>query len=463
MLVLKRLSDAVRDKDRVLALIRGSAVTNNGRSSGLLATPSPEGQERAMRGALADAQTDPASIDFVEAHGTGTRAGDPVELAAMREVFGRAAQRSSPCRTASVKSNIGHTESAAGVASIVRTVEAMRRRRFPASLHAKNLNPQIDWEAGVILERAGCDWASAEGRPRRAGANGLGLTGTNATSFWRKLLPMSRRKRRGQKPFFCRFRPPRCQHSGSAPEDFARALENHEPDDNWLADFVYTAAQRRTHLTHRLTVVGSEVSEIRKQLAAFASGEEAPFVGMGAPASPLKIAFVFPGQGSQWVGMDGELLRTNAAFQRVIEDLDPLIMQETGWSVVGQLEDTSLEERLSDIDVVQPTLFAREVALAAWWKSCGVHPEAVVGHSMGEVAAACVAGILPLRDAVQVICRRSALLTRVAGKGAMVVVELTREEAEEAIAERKERSRSRCVTASDQLFWPATLRLSTES
>ncbi|HEX3660931.1 MAG TPA: type I polyketide synthase [Acidobacteriaceae bacterium] len=435
MLVLKRLSDAVRDRDRVLALIRGTAVTNNGRSSGLLATPSPEGQERAMREALADAQVDAASIDYVEAHGTGTRAGDPVEMAAMIEVFGRAAQRHSACRTSSVKSNIGHTESAAGAASIIRTVEAMRHRRFPASLHAKELNPKIDWAAGVHLEREGRDWETIEGHPRRAGVNGLGLTGTNAHVILEEAPPYAPATKTEQAPAFLL---PITASSAAALRrragDFAQALEKVERGESSLADFVYTAAERRTHLTHRVAVVGSDANEMRKQLAAFAAGEEPAWVAAGTAQSPRKVAFVFPGQGSQWVGMGRELLRTSAVFRRAIEELEPLIARETGWSLLQQIEDPSLEERLARIDVVQPTLFAMEVALAAWWESCGVRPDAVVGHSMGEAAAACVAGILSREDAVRVICRRSVLLLRVAGRGAMAVVELSREEAEQAIA-----------------------------
>lgn len=434
MLVLKRLSDALRDRDRVLALIRGTAVTNNGRGSGMLATPSPEGQERAMREALADAQADPASIDYVEAHGTGTRAGDPVEMAAMIEVFGRAAHRTSPCRTASVKSNIGHTESAAGVASIIRTVEAMRRRRFPASLHVKKLNPQIDWTSGVSLEREGSDWATTEGRPRRAGVNGLGLTGTNAHVILEEAPQYEPRKTQKAAAFLLPVSASSLTALRERAHDLAHVLEKLDTGEIAFADFVYTAAQRRTHLTHRLAVGSSDAREMRRQLAAFAAGEESAFTAAGIAESPRKVAFVFPGQGSQWVGMGRELLRTSAAFRRAIEDLDPFIVQETGWSLLRQIEDPTLEEGLSRIDVVQPTLFVMEVALAAWWKSCGVHPDAVVGHSMGEVAAACVAGILSPRDAAHVICRRSALLLRVAGKGAMAVVELTREEAEEAIA-----------------------------
>ncbi|HEX4310704.1 MAG TPA: type I polyketide synthase [Acidobacteriaceae bacterium] len=434
MLVLKRLSDALQDRDRVLAVIRGTAVTNNGKSSGLLARPSSEGQERAMRAALADAHIDPATVDYVEAHGTGTRAGDPLEMAAIIDVFGRTPNRITPCRTASVKSNVGHTESASGAIAIIRTVEAMRHGRFPATLHVKDPNPRIDWNSGVCLEREGSDWIAAESHPRRAGVNGLGLAGTNAHIILEE-APLCKPEQTAKTdsvllPVSASSLAALRARAG----DFAQALEKLESGDSSVADFVYTATRRRTHLAQRVAVVGSSVNDLREGLAAFTAGEDTPFVSSGAAKSPRKIAFVFPGQGSQWVGMGRELLRTSIVFRGAIENLDPFIVQEAGWSVLQQLEDPSLEERLSRIDVVQPTLFAIEVALAAWWESCGVKPDAVVGHSMGEVAAACVAGILSTQDAVRVICRRSALLTRVAGKGAMVVVELSRHEAEEAIA-----------------------------
>jgi acyl transferase domain-containing protein/NADPH:quinone reductase-like Zn-dependent oxidoreductase/acyl carrier protein len=434
VLVLKRLSDALRDRDRVLALIRGTAVTNSGRTSGTLSRPSADGQKRAMRSALADAQLDGAMIDFVEAHGTGTRTGDVLEVEAIIDVFGRAENRTSPCRTASVKSNIGHAESAAGISAIIRTVQAMHHHRFPASLHVKELNPRIDWNAGVILEREGCEWTTSEGRPRRAGVNGLGLTGTNTHVILEEAPLHERQRTPNQTAFLLPISAASAAALRRRAADYAQVVEKLDAPGDSFADLVYTAARRRTHLPHRLAVVGSDADEIRKQLASFAAGEEPAFLAAGNADAPRKVAFVFPGQGSQWVGMGRELLRTSTAFRRAIEELDPLIAEETGWSVLQQLEDASLEDRFSRIDVVQPTLFAMEVALAGWWKSCGVHPDAVVGHSMGEVAAACVAGILSPRDAVQVICRRSALLLRVAGKGAMAVVELTRDEARQAIA-----------------------------
>jgi acyl transferase domain-containing protein/NADPH:quinone reductase-like Zn-dependent oxidoreductase/acyl carrier protein len=439
MLLLKRLSDAQRDGDRILAIIRGTAMANDGRGSGLLATPSEAGQRQAMVDALSDGEVSADSVDYVEAHGTGTFAGDPIEISAIASVFGRRGDGAQACKIASVKSNIGHTESAAGVVSIIRVIQALRHRRYPASLHVKELNPAIDWAAvGVTLERQGGAWEKPAGTPRRASVNGLGLTGTNAHVVLEEapaaeeaqtlspdtyLLPISASSLAALKQ--------RAQEIATA----IGALQEDEDQSEALTDLCYTASLRRSHLGHRLAVAGANAAELRRGLEQFAKGQESASVAVGAVGQERKprIAFVFPGQGSQWVGMGRELLRTSTVFRRSMEDIDQAIQCETGWSVLAQLEDPSLEPRLTRIDVVQPTLFAMEVALAELWASWGIVPEAVVGHSMGEIAAACFAGILTRQDAAKIICRRSALLTRVSGAGAMVVVDLPPAEAQQLI------------------------------
>jgi acyl transferase domain-containing protein/NADPH:quinone reductase-like Zn-dependent oxidoreductase/acyl carrier protein len=440
MLVLKRLSDAQRDDDRVLAVIRGTAMGNDGRGSGLLATPSAAGQRQAMLDALADAGLDPMTVDLVEAHGTGTRAGDPIEISAIASVFGRSGSAMQPCRIASVKSNIGHTESAAGVASIIRTVQALRHRRFPATLHVNEPNPAIDWETvGVALELVGSAWQKQKGTPRRASVNGLGLTGTNAHVVLEE-FPQAQGARTEPRNAYLL---PLSASSSAALRQHAKdvaasldALQDQEEATGALTDFCYTASLRRNHLGHRVAVAGADAPELAERLKDFARGTESAFTAAGTVTRERrpKIAFVFPGQGSQWVGMGRELLRTQSVFRSAIEEIDQAIALETGWSVLRQLEEPSSEQRLARIDVVQPTLFAMEVALARLWTSMGVVPEAVVGHSMGEVAAAHIAGILSLQDAAAIICRRSALLMRVAGAGAMAVVDLARAEAQQLLA-----------------------------
>jgi acyl transferase domain-containing protein/NADPH:quinone reductase-like Zn-dependent oxidoreductase/NAD(P)-dependent dehydrogenase (short-subunit alcohol dehydrogenase family)/acyl carrier protein len=439
MLLLKRLADARRDGDRVLAVIRGTGMANDGRGIGSLATPSAAGQRRAMLEALADAGVGARTVDYVEAHGTGTRAGDPIEISAIASVFGRLGEPAQACRIGSVKSNIGHTESAAGVASIIRVVQALHHRRYPATLHVSEPTAEIDWEtAGLMLERAGAEWTSPKDGPRRAAVNGLGLTGTNA----HVILEESQQAERAITEPRAAYVFPLSAAAGAALKDRAKdlALALHTLQEGGdapesLSDFCYTASVRRSHLAHRLAVTGANAAELLEGLEAFAKGQESPFVSAGAveDGRKPKIAFVFPGQGSQWLGMGRELLRTSPVFRRSMEEIDEAIKRETGWSALEQLEDPSLEERLARIDVVQPSLFAMEVALAELWKSWGVIPEAVVGHSMGEVAAACFAGILSRQDAVRIICRRSALLMRVAGAGAMVVVDLPRADAERLI------------------------------
>jgi acyl transferase domain-containing protein/NADPH:quinone reductase-like Zn-dependent oxidoreductase/acyl carrier protein len=439
MLLLKRLSDAHRDGDRVLAVIRGTAMANDGRGSGLLATPSKAGQRQAMIDALADGGVSAESVDYVEAHGTGTMAGDPIEISAIASVFGRRREGAQACRIASVKSNIGHTESAAGAASIIRVIQALRHRRYPATLHVKEANPAIDWAtAGVTLEREGGAWEKADGAPRRASVNGLGLTGTNAHVVLEEARPAEEAQTISAGTYLLPLSASSAAALKQRAEEIAvavGALAEREDKSEALTDLCYTASRRRSHLGHRLAVAGANAKELRRGLEAFAKGQESPSLAVGAADQERRprIVFVFPGQGAQWVGMGRELLRTSRVFCRSMEEVDEAIRCETGWSVVTQLEDPSLEPRLTRIDVVQPTLFAMEVALAELWASWGILPEAVVGHSMGEVAAACFAGILSRQDAARIICRRSALLTRVSGAGAMVVVDLPPAEAQRLI------------------------------
>ncbi|WP_263357616.1 type I polyketide synthase [Acidicapsa ligni] len=442
VLVCKRLSDAERDGDRILGLIRGTAVTNNGQVTGSMSSPSEEGQRQAMLDAVADAQLDPASIDYVEAHGTGTRAGDPVELAAIASVFGKQTGRSSIVRVGSVKSNIGHTESTAGIASIVKTIQAFQHRFFPPTIHAHELNPAVDWDNnGLMLEREGTQWEANFKSPRRASVNGLGLTGTNAHVVLEEAPPSVPINTASRAAYLL----PISASSDAALLERARDIANRleQSDLNGdsvspcsIADLCFTAAVRRTHLSHRLAVTGTTSEELQGSLRAFASGQESRLSASGiAKQNNLpKVAFVFPGQGSQWIGMGRELLQSEPEFRHAIEACDLEIQKETGWSLLDQLQNPAREDQLARIDTIQPTLFAMEVALAELWKSWGITPHAVVGHSMGEVAAAHIAGILSLTDAVKIICRRSALLMRVAGSGAMVVVDLTRVEAEQAIA-----------------------------
>ncbi|MCU1503729.1 MAG: polyketide synthase, partial [Ilumatobacteraceae bacterium] len=432
MVVLKRLSSALADGDRIHAVVRGSAVTNDGRSSGFLATPGQRGQEEVLRRAYADAGVDPSSVQYVEAHGTGTAAGDPVELRAVGAVIGAGRAEGAPCLIGSLKTNVGHTEGAAGVAGLIKAALALEHREVPASLHVTIPNPDVDWtELGLEVCTTHRPWPVA-GAVARAGVSSYGIAGTNAHVVLEAAPAVP-------EPLPIDVRPPLLLPiSARAPGALRQlaaayhALLADGADVAWT-DVCAHAALHRTHHDVRAAVVADDVAEMATELAALASAEVSSDA-MSANGTPPRIAFVFPGQGSQWAGMARELLADEPVFRAAMERCDAAIRDEAGWSIVAELAADAAASRLGEIDVVQPLLFAIQVALAAQWRAWGIEPAVVVGHSMGEVAAAHVAGALGLGDAVAVICRRSGLLRRVAGHGAMAVVDLTFDDAAVAIA-----------------------------
>lgn len=433
LVVLKPLSAALAAGDPVYAVIRGSAVTNDGRSSGFLATPGQAGQEEMLRRAYAHAGIDPRTVQYVEAHGTGTSAGDPVELGALGAVLGAGRPPDQPCLVGSIKTNIGHTEGAAGVVGMIKAALALRNGQIPASLHLHQPNPRIPWDAlGVQICAAQRPWPAAD-HPARAGVSSFGIAGTNAHVV---LEAPPAQPAVASSAAVAPLVLPISAHTPAALNGLARAYLGILADRSGaIDDLCYSASLRAAHLGQRLAIVAGDRDGLDAGLAAFLCGEQHPTLSVGqAAAEPPRVAFVFPGQGSQWLGMARELLAGEPAFRAAFAGCDAAIRAETGWSPVEQLLAEEAESRLGEIDVIQPTLFAVQVALAALWQSWGVEPAAVVGHSMGEVAAAHVAGALSLEDAVAIICRRSRLLRRVRGQGAMAVVGLSFAEAQAAIA-----------------------------
>jgi acyl transferase domain-containing protein/acyl carrier protein len=435
MVVLKRLSHALADGDRIYAVVRGTAVNSDGASNGAMSTPSTVTQVAMLREAYRRAGVPPGQVRYVEAHGTGTSVGDRVELEALAAVFSEGREPERPCFVGSVKTNIGHTEAASGVAGLIKLALCLYHREIPRSLHCHNLNPAIPWDEIPLVVQRGEKIPWPDPLPAFGGINSFGLSGTNAHAVLEEppRPAPAHDERHTAGPWLVPISARRPEALSAVTRAWQELLAQPAAPD--LADLAFTAALRRTHLEYRAAVVAGSRVELRDGLQAFL--DKAPRSGVAsghavAEGRP-RIAFVFPGQGWQWHGMGRELLATEPAFRRALEECDRVIEREAGWSPVTQLLAEPEASRLGEIQIIQPTLFALQVSLAALWRSWGVRPERVVGHSMGEVAAAHVAGILSLEDAARVICRRSSLAQRATGRGEMAVVELTFEEAERAL------------------------------
>lgn len=428
--VLKRLSDAVADGDRIHATIAGSATNQDGRSNGLTA-PNSLSQQAVIRGALDNAGLAPADVDVVETHGTGTPLGDPIEVEALAAVFadGPPAPRSTdPAITlGALKSNVGHTEGAAGVAALVKTVVSMRAGEVVPMVHFTEPNPLLALDDRFVVPTEVGPWP-ARGDRRVAGVSSFGWSGTNAhVIVTEPPVPQPERDDVDQPADSgdeLLVLPISARH-GDALRDLVgafRELLDREPEN--VRRICATAARRRSHHDHRIAVVGRSVVELTDALDAFSNGDAHGGLSAGSDARGAGLlTFVCAGQGGQWVGMARDLLVEDPVFSDAIDRCSAAMAPFVDWSLRDVLTGAD-ETRLDDIDVVQPTLFAVQVALAASWARWGIVPDSVVGHSMGEVAAAHIAGALTLDDAARVICERSRLLRTISGRGAMAVVEL---------------------------------------
>jgi acyl transferase domain-containing protein len=437
--VLKRLADAVADRDRIWAVVRGSAVNHDGRSAGLTA-PNGRAQEEVIRQALRAADLEPARIGYVEAHGTGTPLGDPIEARALSAALNSAPRPGDPLRIGSVKTNFGHLEAAAGIAGFIKTVLALHHRRLPPHLHFRKPSPFIQWEAGRIevVTRA-TEWDGKDGG-RFAGVSSFGFSGTNAHVVLGEPPPGPAAP---DPPDDRTHLLPLSARSPEALTALASAVGSAIAADGGpaVADVCYTASVRRAHHPVRLIVAGRDRGELRAALAA----------ALPAPRPPRapRIAFIFSGQGGQWSGMGRRLAETFPGFRAALGEVDDAFRRVAGWSV-GHEMFAPAGESLVDPDgfeFVQGCLFAVQVALVEVWRALGVRPEVVAGHSMGEVAAAHAAGILTLDDAVRVMSVRGRLIAR--ATGVMVAVALSADEAERAIAGRHDRVEVAAVNGPD--------------
>ncbi|WP_446681701.1 type I polyketide synthase [Allokutzneria oryzae] len=404
VLVLERLSDAVRNGREILAVVRGSAVNSDGASNGLTAPNGPS-QRRVIKRALADARLGAAQIDVVEAHGTGTALGDPIEAQAVIATYGQDRER--PLLLGSVKSNIGHTQAAAGVAGVIKMVHAMRHGVVPRTLHVDEPTPKVDWSAGsVALATERVAWPDT-GQPRRAAVSSFGMSGTNAHVILEQ-APAAEQKEKGthrEIPWVLSAKSPAALR--------AHAAQLLSAVDSDLLDVGHSLAQTRARLEHRAVVVGSTAEEFRQGLREIADGVTAPVTVVEGADRPV---FVFPGQGSQWSGMAVELL-AEPVFAESMEACAAALKPHVEWDLFEELNGP-----LERVDVVQPVLWAVMVSLAALWRSYGVEPAAVIGHSQGEIAAAAVSGALSLEDAALVVALRSKAILALSGKGGMVSV-----------------------------------------
>jgi acyl transferase domain-containing protein len=418
VLVLQRAAAATRDGNRIRSTVLGTAVNNDGAASGSLVAPSIEGQTTLVRTALAAARVHPGRVQYVEAHGTGTRVGDPVELAALAAALGPSRDR--PCPVGSVKTNIGHAEAAAGLAGLIKVVLALEHGVVPASLIGTHHTEDFDWSAAGLRPCTTPMFLDAS--PAIAAVSSFGITGTNAHAVLCQAVPSPAAPPPGRRPHLV----PVSSHSASALDQLVEDWRRQSWERCELRDIAFTASLRRSHRRHRRAVVADDVGELKAQLGV------PPTTTAEHPPSTAPV-FVFSGHGSQWAGMGRALLEQEPVAAEALQACARAIRACGGPPVVEFLTRADATV-LTDVGVVQPLIFALQVALARTWISWGVVPGACVGHSMGEVAAAHIAGILTLDDAARIICTRSALLARRRGRGAMALIESPVAEVEGLIA-----------------------------
>jgi acyl transferase domain-containing protein/thioesterase domain-containing protein/NADP-dependent 3-hydroxy acid dehydrogenase YdfG/acyl carrier protein len=439
VLVLERLSDAERNGHQVLATIRGSAVNQDGASNGLTAPNGPS-QERVIRQALANSGLGPGDVDAVEAHGTGTPLGDPIEAGALFATYGK--EREQPLKLGSIKSNIGHTASAAGVAGVIKMVLAMRSGVLPKTLHAERPSAQIDWSSGAVELLTEAEPWRANGHPRRAGVSSFGVSGTNAhlileqgpqpeagdgegpaeAGVTGQALP-------GPVPI------PLSAKSDAALREASARLASHLEAQPGLSplDAGFSLATGRPRFEHRAVVLAADREQLLSQLSALARDGQAEAAWRGIARGEGQPAFLFPGYGSQWDGMAVELLDSSPFFAEQMRRCEEALSPYIEWSVEDVLRRAEGAPALNDPAVGSQVLFATTVSLARLWLACGVRPAAVAGHSQGEVVAAHIAGGLSLEDAARVAALRNRALQRLVGHGAIASLALPAAEVEQRL------------------------------
>ena len=441
IVVLKRLSDAVADGDRILALIRGSAINHDGSSSGLT-VPNGLAQQKVIRAALANGKVTSEEVSYVEVHGTGTALGDPIEVEALDAVFGKGRSPDKPLTIGSVKTNIGHLEAAAGVAGLIKVVLAMQHREIPPNLHFQTPNPSIPWDnLAVEIPTELTPWIGSENQPRMAGVSSFGMGGTNAHVILEE----------APQEVAANLQPANDCSSGvltlSAKTETAlkalaekyRQLLADNPTIS-LTDLCGTANTRRSHFNHRLAVTASSLSELELSLKEFLEDRSSANLTTGSvsSSSKSKIAFLFTGQGSQYPNMGKQLYDTQPVFRQILEKCQEILLPYLDKPLLEVIY-TSIEEEseqlINQTQYTQSALFALEYALAQLWLSFGVRPQMVMGHSVGEYVAATIAGVFSLESALRLIAHRGKLMEQLPAGGGMVAVFASPEQLTEIVAD----------------------------
>ncbi|MFE2671485.1 type I polyketide synthase, partial [Streptomyces mirabilis] len=430
LIAVERLSDARRLGHRVLALVRGSAANQDGASNGLTA-PSGLAQQRVIRAALENSRLSAADVDVVEAHGTGTKLGDPIEAQALIATYGQERPEGHPLWLGAAKSNTGHTQAAGGVASVIKLVLALKHEVMPQTLHVSEPTPHVDWSAGdVQLLTEPVPWPAGE-RVRRAGVSSFGGSGTNIHIILEE--PPATGPEAAAPDAVTAPEDPIVAGAGAwlvsgrsakALTDQADRLREWVTDRPELqpADVAWSSATARVPFEHRAVVVGADRAELVAGLESLAGQVPSGSVVSGTVRTDARTVFVFPGQGSQWLGMGCELAEASPVFAARLAECEAALSPHVEWSLTDVLSGAEGAPALEAADVVQPVLWAVMVSLAAVWEAAGVTPDAVVGHSQGEIAAATVAGMLSLEDGARVVALRSRSLKVLAGAGGMLSV-----------------------------------------
>lgn len=427
VLVLKRLSDAVEDGDPILGVIRGAYMNQDGRSNGFTA-PNASAQAALLKDALDKTNLTPNDIDYIETHGTGTSLGDPIELEGLKQVYGTRSN-SQQLVIGTIKANLGHTEGCAGVAGIIKALLCLQHKQFPKHLNFDTPNPLFDWtELPVSIPQKLTEWKKDKNQLRRAGISSFGVSGTNVHIIIEE--PETGYKQNKSKHKYTSLVLPISAKSKEALIEYCRKYISYlsETDVN-LSDICASAAIHREHFRHRIAFAGKSKQQFADKLRAYIN-HEIPPQAIVPKQEQVSVAFIFPGQGSQWIGMGKQLYKSHEVFQKQIDACDKIFKKYVGWSLVEELNTAENQNRFNEIDVIQPILFAIEIAIAKLWLWLGVTPTAVIGHSMGEIAAAYIAGALSLDNAAAIICLRSQYMKKMSDKGAMLVAEIDKPEAD---------------------------------